>query len=109
MEYDNDRPVKPFYKPEIFYWIIAFLFYPLVNFASFFYRDIVFLPVLLAISLLMFLFYFLYAKAIVPWLLFTNRYVRFGVATLALYGIAIAFLRLLYSFVHLEENPLELL
>ena len=109
MEYDNDRPVKPFYKPEIFFWIIVFLFYPLVNFVSFFYKDIIFLPVLLLISLLLFPFYFLYAKAIIPWLLFTKRYVWFSIISLALYGIAIAFLRLLYSFVQLDENPMELL
>ena len=109
MEYDNDRPVKPFYKPEIFFWILVFLFYPVVNFVSFFYKDIIFLPILLLVSLLVFPFYFLYAKAIIPWLLFTKRYVWFSLATLAFYGIAIAFLRFLYSFVHLDENPLVLL
>ena len=109
MEYDNDRPVKPFYKPEIFFWIIVFLFYPLVNFVSFFYKDIIFLPILLLVSLLLFPFYFLYAKAIVPWLLFSKRNVWLALVILALYIIAIEFLQLLYSFVHLDENPIELL
>ena len=109
MEYDNDRPVKPFYKPEIFFWILVFLFYPLVNFVSFFYKDIIFLPILLLVSLLLFPFYFLYSKAIIPWLFFTKRYVWYGLSILVLYIIAIEFLQLLYSFVHLDENPIELL
>ena len=109
MEYDNDRPVKPFYKAEIFYWILVFLFYPAVNFVSFLYKDIIFLPVLLLVSLFLFPFYFLYSKAIIPWLFFTKRYAWFSIISVALYGIIIAFLRLLYSFVHLDENPLELL
>ena len=109
MEYDNDRPVKPFYKPEIFFWILVFIFYPLVNFVSFFYKDLIFLPILLLVSLLLFPFYFLYSKAIIPWLLFTKRYVWFSIISAALYGIVIVFLRFLYSFVHLNENPLALL
>ncbi len=40
---------------------------------------------------------------------FTKRNVWLGLVILALYIIAIEFLRLLYSFVHLDENPIELL
>ncbi|MEO8109952.1 MAG: histidine kinase [Ginsengibacter sp.] len=104
MEYDNDRPIKPVYKIEIFYWIGIFLFYPLINFFTFFYKDIIFLPVLLLISLLVFPFYFLYAKAIIPWLAFTKRYFLFGLITAGFYIIIIAFLLLIFSFIHLEEN-----
>jgi two-component system LytT family sensor kinase len=109
MEYDTDRLVKPLYKAEIFYWILAFLFYPLVNFVSFFYKDVIFLPILLLVSLLLFPFYFLYAKAIIPWLFFSKRHIWFGFISVGVYGIIIALLRLLYSFVHLDENPLQLL
>ena len=109
MEYDNDRPIKPAYKIEILYWILVFLFYPLLNYLSFFYKDIVFLQILLLISALAFPFYFFYAKAIIPWLLFTKRYVWFSLVTLAFYIIVLAFVQFLYSFVHLNENPLKLL
>ncbi|MEO8413098.1 MAG: sensor histidine kinase [Ginsengibacter sp.] len=109
MEYDNDRPVKPVNKIEIFYWILVFLFYPLVNFVSFFYRDIIFLPITLVVSLFLFPFSFFYAKAIIPWFLFTKRYVWFSLISFAFYIAVLALLRLLYSFVHLDENPLQLL
>ncbi len=105
MEYDNDRPVKPVYKPEIFYWTGVFLFYPLVNYFTFFYIHIIFLPILLLVSLLIFPIYFFYAKGIIPWLAFTKRYVWFSMTTLGLYIIALSFLVLIYSFFHLDENP----
>ena len=107
MEYDNDRPIKPVYKIEIFYWIGIFLFYPLINFFSFFYDDIIFLPILFLISLLIFPFYFVYAKAIIPWLAFTKRYVWLNLITIAFYITLIAFIWFIYSFVHLDENPLK--
>lgn len=107
MEYDNDRPVKPAYKTEIFYWIGIFLFYPLINFITFFYSDLVFLPILLLISLLLFPFYFVYAKAIIPWLAFTKRYTLFSLVTVGFFIVTIAFVWLMYSFVHLEESDSE--
>ncbi len=106
MEYDNDRPVKPIYKIEIFYWIGIFLFYPLVNFFTFFSKDIIFLPILVLVSLLVFPFYFLYAKAIIPWLLFTKRFWWFSLCAIGFYAANLAFIWLLYSFVHLDENPI---
>lgn len=109
MEYDNDRPVKPVYKVETFYWILVFLFYPFINFFTFFYRDIVFLPFLLLISLLTFPFYLVYAKAIIPWIASKKRYVWLSVTGFGFYFIILAFLWFIYSFVHLEENPLKLL
>ena len=105
MEYDNDRPIKPVYKIEIFYWILVFLFYPLINFFTFFYRDIIFLPIQLLISLLLFPFYFFYAKGIIPWVAFKKRYVWFGLCIVGIYIIVIAFISSIYSFVHLNENP----
>ena len=110
MEYDNDRPVKPSYKIEIIYWLLVFLFYPLVNFFSFFYKDFSFLLIVFVVSLLLFPFYFVYAKAIIPWLLFTKkRYALLGIITIGLYVTALLWLKLWYSFVHLNENPIPLL
>jgi LytS/YehU family sensor histidine kinase len=105
MEYDNDRPVKPVYKIEVFYWMGVFLFYPLINYFTFFYQEIIFLPILLLVGLLVFPFYFFYAKAIIPWLAFAKRYVWFGIITVVFYGIVLAFVWLIYSFVYLKENP----
>ncbi|MEP7228704.1 MAG: histidine kinase [Ginsengibacter sp.] len=106
MEYDNDRPIKPVYKIEIFYWIGIFLFYPLVNFFTFFSKDIIFLPMLVLVSLLVFPFYFLYAKAIIPWLLFTKRFWWFSLCAIGFYVAILAFIGLLYSFVYLDDNPI---
>jgi two-component system LytT family sensor kinase len=104
MEYDNDRPVKPVYKIEIFYWIAVFLFYPLINYFTFFYRDIIFLPILLLISLITFPFYLIYAKAIIPRFVIKKNYVWLSLLTFGTYIVIIAFLWLIYSFIHLEEN-----
>jgi len=109
MEYDNDRPVKPVYKIEIFYWILVLLFYPLINFLAVFYREIVFLPILFLIGLLIFPLYLIYAKTIIPWLGFTKRYALLGVITFGFYFITLAFIWLIYSFIHLGGNPSWLL
>ena len=110
MEYDNDRLIKPAYKIEIFFWVLVFLFYPLINFFTFpFYKDIIFLPILIVFNLLIFPFYILYGKVIVPVFLFTKRYVWFGFISLAFNIIVLLFLMIIYSFVHLDENPLSLL
>ncbi len=108
MEYDNDRPVKPVYKTEIFYWILIFLFYPLINFFTFFYRDIIFLPILLLISLLVFPLYLLYAKAIIPSVGFTKRYAWLSIISVGFYIITLLFLKLIYSFFHFDENTSKL-
>jgi two-component system LytT family sensor kinase len=104
MEYDNDRPVQPVYKPEIVYWIAVCLFYPLINFVSFFHSDIRFLPMLLCVSILLFPFYFLYARVVVPIYGFTKRYAWFSILCVTLYIGVLLFLMLIYSFVHLDEN-----
>jgi hypothetical protein len=107
MEYDNDRPVKPVYKTEIFYWILIFLFYPLITYFTFFYKHLVFLPILLLISLLLFPCYLFYAKAIIPLFAFTKRYVWFGLISVAFYILVIAFIKLIYSFFNLYEQVLK--
>src|SRR5438270_7083224 len=104
MEFDNDHPIKPVYKTEIVYWIAVCLFYPLINFVSFFHRDIRFLPLLLLVSVLLFPFYFLYARVIVPNFGFTKRYVWFSISCIALYTGVFLMLMLVYSFVHIEAD-----
>ena len=107
MEYDNDRPVKPVYKTEIFYWILIFVFYPLITYFTFFYKHPVFLPILLLISLLLFPCYLFYAKAIIPLFAFTKRYIWLGFISVAFYILVIAFIKLIYSFFHLDDQVLQ--
>lgn len=104
MEFDNDRPVKPVYKTEIVYWIAVCLFYPLINFVSFFYGDIRYLLLLLLVSVLLFPVYFLYARVVVPTFGFTKRYVWLSTICIALYIVVLLLLMLIYSFVHVDEN-----
>src|SRR4051794_12299239 len=104
MEYDNDRPVQPVYKPEIVYWIAVCLFYPLINFVSFFHSEIGFLSLLLLVSILLFLFYFLYARVIVPNFGFRKKYIWFSIICVALYIVVFLLLMLIYSYVHLDAD-----
>lgn len=105
MEFDNDRLIKPASKIELFYWILVFLFYPLINFFTFFSATPVFLPWLLVISALIFPFYLLFSKVIISEFLFKKRYVWFGVISLALYVVIHLLLMLIYSFFHPDQNP----
>ena len=107
MEYDNDRPVKPVYKPEVFYWIAVLLLYPLINFVSFFYGEITLLPVLFLTSLILLPFYIVYAKVIVQFLAVGRRRLWFGLATLFFALAVLGLLSIIYSFIHLDENPNE--
>ena len=104
MEFDNDRPVKPTYKAEIAYWIAVCLLYTLINFVCFFYREINFLPLLLLVSVLLFAFYFLYARVIVPAFAFTKRYALFVAAFIGLYMAVYFVLWCIYSFVHIDAG-----
>ncbi|MFI5186547.1 MAG: sensor histidine kinase [Chitinophagales bacterium] len=105
MEFDNDRLIKPTSKIELFYWVLVFLFYPLINFLTFFSSDILFLPVLLGISALIFPFYLLYSKVIIPDFLYTKRYIWFCMISIAFYTAIHLLLIFIYSFFHLNNNP----
>ncbi len=105
MEYDNDSPIKSVHKIEIFYWIAVLLFYPLINFFTFFYRELLYAPILLVTGLLLWSLYLLYAKMIVPEFLFTKRYTAFGVITVAFYIIVLALIKLVCLLVHFSEDP----
>ena len=109
MEYDNDKLIRSVTKTEIFFWILLFLFYPCINFLTFFSARLVFLPVLLGISALLFPFYFFYSKLVIPNFLYTKRYVWFCVISVAFYGAIHLLLMLLYSFVHLDRSDVPVL
>jgi two-component system LytT family sensor kinase len=105
MEFDNDRFIRSTNKIEIFYWILVFLFYPLINYFTFFSSEPIFLPILLVINVLVFPFYFLYSKVIIPEFLFTKKYVWFGVISLTLYIVIHLLLMFIYSFFQPDGNP----
>jgi two-component system LytT family sensor kinase len=104
MEYDNDRPLKPIHKTEIFCWIAVILFYPLINFFTLFYRDFLFVAIIFLTGLILFPFYLVYSKMIVPAFLFTKRYTGFIVFTAVFYVVVMGVIRLIYSFVRPGEN-----
>jgi sensor histidine kinase YesM len=107
MEYDNDRLIKPVNKIEVFFWVLVFLFYPLINFFTFFSRDAVFLPVLLGISALTFPLYFLYSKVIIPDFLYRKRYVWFCIISVGIYASIHLLLMFCYSFIHPDRSVIE--
>ena len=104
MEFDNDRLIRPTSKVEVFCWALVLLFYPTINFLTFFAPHIMFLPLLLGISALLFPVYFLYAKVIIPNFLYEKRYFWFSLLSVAVYGSIHLLLILLYSFIHPENS-----
>jgi len=73
MEYDNDRPIKPAYKIEIFYWVLLGLMNPLVNSLTVFFGDPRIWAALFVANLVVLPLYFLYQRTIVSRFLFQNR------------------------------------
>ncbi|HEY2721268.1 MAG TPA: histidine kinase [Chitinophagaceae bacterium] len=106
MEYDNDRLIKPISKTEIFFWVLLFMFYPLINFLTFFSGSIIFLPILLGISILVFPFYLLYAKVVIPSFLYTKRYVWFCILSVVFYAAVHLLLMFFYSFCHFDQSEM---
>src|SRR5215469_9056704 len=104
MEYDNDRLIKPVNKIEVFYWVLVFLFYPLINFFTFFSADVIFLPILLGISALTFPLYFLYSKIVIPDFLYRKRYVWFCIISVSIYASIHLLLMFCYSFIHPDRS-----
>ena len=105
MEYDNDRPVKPVYKPEILYWTALFLFYPLLNYFTFFHPYATFLVILFLVSLLLFPFYLVYGKAIIPGLGFTKKYIWLSIGIVIFFLIMLTGIWIIFSFVPLDNLP----
>ncbi len=77
MEFDNDRPIKPAYRIEIFYWVLLGIMNPLVNSLTLFFGDKRIWAVLFLVNLIALPAYFLYSVTIVPKFLFQKRYIAF--------------------------------
>jgi two-component system LytT family sensor kinase len=77
MEYDNDKIIRPAYRIEIFYWTVLAVFSPVFNSLVFFPNDWKFWPLLLMISLLLLPAYIVYARIILPRVLFPRHYLVF--------------------------------
>ena len=99
MEYDNDRPVKPNYQIEIFYWILLIAINPLVNSLTIFLNDARIWAVLLLVNLGVFPAYLLYAKVTGPMLLFRRRYAFFVLFSFFFFLVILTFLFVLYSLI----------
>lgn len=108
MEFDNDRPIKPAYKIEIFYWILLGVMNPLVNSLTLFLDDIRIWPVLLLANLFVLPLYLLYQGAIVSRFLFQNRNKTFFILISLLFVVVIqVLLFIIYSIIlkfHLSSN-----
>src|SRR4051812_33740803 len=99
MEYDNDRPIKPAYRIEIFYWILLGAMSPLINCLYLFWGDIRMWPVLFIINLVLLPAYLFYSGTIVPKFLFQPRYGVFIVTSILFFGAILLLLYGVYSIV----------
>src|SRR5438477_10326596 len=99
MEYDNDRPVKPSYRIEVFYWVLLILINPLVNSLILFLKDPGIWWVLLIVNLGIFPVYMLYARLTGPMLLFRRRYAFFILLSFFFFLVLLTFLFALYSLI----------
>ena len=100
MEYDNDRPIKPAYKIEIFYWVLLGLMNPLVNSLTLFLGDIRIWGVLLIANLFVLPVYLLYQGTVVPRFLFQNRNTTFFILiSLLFFTVIQVLLFIIYSVI----------
>jgi sensor histidine kinase YesM len=99
MEYDNDRPVKPNYRIEVFYWVLLILIGPLVNSLIIFLKDPGIWWVLLIVNLGIFPVYLLYARLTGSMLLFRRRYAFFVLLSFFFFLVLLTFLFALYSLI----------
>jgi two-component system LytT family sensor kinase len=100
MEFDNDRPIKPAYKIEIFYWVLLAAINPLVNSFTLFFGDPKIWGALLLANLIVLPIYILYQSAIVSRFLFQKRNMTFFILVSVLFFVVIhVLLFLIYSVV----------
>lgn len=105
MEYDNDRVIKSTPAIEIAGWIFFVLLQPLVNSLGIFPRQPSAWLVILTANILLLPLYMIYAKLVVPRLLFTKRYPLFGLFTFLFFLTVHALLVPLYAAASpLNEN-----
>ena len=89
MEFDNDRPIKPAYKIEIFYWVLLGVMNPLINSFTLFFSDPRIWAALLVANLVVLPLYFLYQRTIVSRFLFQNRNTTFFILISVLFFVVI--------------------
>src|SRR5215216_5409674 len=100
MEFDNDRPIKPAYKIEIFYWVLLGIMNPLVNSLTLFLSDIRIWGALLFANVIVLPVYLLYQVTIVPRFLFQKRNTTFFILISLLFFVVIqVLLFIIYSVV----------
>ncbi|HEY6976123.1 MAG TPA: histidine kinase, partial [Chitinophagaceae bacterium] len=99
MEFDNDRPIKPAYRIEIFYWILLGIMNPLVNCLTLFLGDPGIWAVLFLVNLVMLPAYLLYSGTIVPKFLFQNRYIAFACISILSFIVIQGLLFAVYSVI----------
>jgi two-component system, LytTR family, sensor kinase len=104
MEYDNDRIIKGTDTIELYCWGLFVLVEPLVNSLGVFPHQKAAWVFLMAVSLLLWPAYLLYARIIVPKFLFAGKYHMYALLTVVFFFIVHAFTFLLYqagpSFIH---------
>jgi two-component system LytT family sensor kinase len=98
MEFDNDKIIKPSYRIEIFYWLFLALINPFVNGVTLFLKGIHLWPVLLLVNLIIFPLYLLYARFMVPRLLFKKKYPFYILSIIVLFFVVHIVLLAIYSF-----------
>lgn len=97
MEFDNDRLVKGLHKKEIAAWLLMLLLQPVANCLAVFPQRPIAWIVISIIALLVWPFYLLYAKFIVPRFLFKKQYLVFGGLTFAFFVLVHAWIFILYQ------------
>ncbi|HVX49801.1 MAG TPA: sensor histidine kinase [Chitinophagaceae bacterium] len=102
MEFDNDRPIRPYKKSEIYFWVLLVFIAPLINWVTFFKGELVFLLILLTINLLLFPLYILYGRQVVARFLFTGRRGSFILLSAAFFVIIQLLLMGVYSIFQFE-------
>ena len=108
MEFDNDRPIKPAYRIEIFYWMLLAIMNPLVNCLTLFLGDPRIWMVLFLVNLIMLPAYVLYSSTIVPKFLFQNRYTAFTfISILSFIGIQVLLLAVYSIVLKFRVSPYE--
>src|ERR1700753_2011308 len=99
MEFDNDRKIQPPYKTEIFFWIGFMILTPIVNTITFFWFDSVFFLALFFISVISFPLYVLYARVIIPKLLFQKKHLGFALSSVAFFVLTLLLIMGLNAFI----------
>ncbi|HTL08548.1 MAG TPA: sensor histidine kinase [Chitinophagaceae bacterium] len=105
MEYDNDKIIRGRYPQELAGWVLLAVLYPLVNGLAAFPRQPATWLLLLLLQLPAVALYIGFGNWIVPRLLFTRKYVRFGIVTVGLLCLIVILQLLWYAMLPLDFYP----